>query len=475
MYQLVSSLEDVVELRRQTSSPGQAPLRNRIVHITEAAAKNCCEVLDDLARKCFDLGAKDDLTWAVRLRGRVAFTLSAKNIHILEQNMLSAIISVQTALELLNGLDGAYTIQILRRIEGMMKRMIMGLEQPTSLKQQDSLDIFLPSGGVRDDKDSGVELKDDEDLSEIGICRAVQPDRVPIPSTSDDILSFEEELDLIFSNIHRSISEKKLSAPRLPGGMKHGNDDVTPALVERNKASTLDRPELPSQDNHKLIANKDDKNKNDRATDKKHFQEDAILAAIKRNDLEASREIIRQGVSGTALSLETPLAFAVKHNDAAFVDLLISAGANPNIIDDDRWSLVHYAVDRNCENALSALLKCVQLKKVGLEVDSRCSMNWTPLMHLAQRSCRPENTKLANRLLDHGANIHAVDDDGYSALWYAIQESASDPARVKFVKGLIMRGADVDSVHKQAPQKMARYLSALKRAERLGSRMKLSS
>jgi hypothetical protein len=98
----------------------------------------------------------------------------------------------------------------------------------------------------------------------------------------------------------------------------------------------------------------------------------------------------------------TPLNFALRCNNSDIVRLLLDAGADPTGRDSELLTPLHDVHDA----ALAALLI-----ERGADVNARATEGTTPL-HLA---CVRDDIDVVTVLLDHGAEVDAVDDEGRSA------------------------------------------------------------
>lgn len=138
---------------------------------------------------------------------------------------------------------------------------------------------------------------------------------------------------------------------------------------------------------------------------------------------------------------ETLLHLAARLDDAGLVSALKQLGLG-EIRDQNGHTALHLAARKGCLQALRALIVCtssvdicdlegntplhlaaafghtqivLELLGAGAKIDSRDSHQVTPFMHAA-RSAQPEMLQLLGR---HGANIHASDISGNTALHWA--------------------------------------------------------
>jgi len=135
----------------------------------------------------------------------------------------------------------------------------------------------------------------------------------------------------------------------------------------------------------------------------------------------------------------TPLLVAVKKNQNHIVDILLNQGADPNLLNADKWSMLHHAVNSNAFDTLVTLLSSRHKDKIDIE--ARSSTGGTALLLAAERATRPENYALAEALLRKHADPNATDSFGRSALYFATNGPRND-LREDFVRLLLNFGAD---------------------------------
>lgn len=128
------------------------------------------------------------------------------------------------------------------------------------------------------------------------------------------------------------------------------------------------------------------------------------------------------------------------------VDFLLQQGIGPNV-EIDGWGALHYASLHGMPQVVKSLLAA------GADVNQRCSCRgygdggWNPLLLSLRNfdnSSFSHNNKLIEAvfdlLLEHGADVNAVSDDGRTALMWAIEN-----ANENIVTRLIEKGADIEA------------------------------
>ncbi|MCK5364021.1 MAG: ankyrin repeat domain-containing protein, partial [Gammaproteobacteria bacterium] len=116
------------------------------------------------------------------------------------------------------------------------------------------------------------------------------------------------------------------------------------------------------------------------------------------------------------------------------VDMLLVAGADPEIVDRTGKAPVVYAAGKGYTGILARLLDA------GVKVDARYSHDLSALMWAAGHSNDVpvgEGLSTVKLLIDRGAQLDLVDDRGRSALMNAAQRDHGEIAAL-----LIERGAD---------------------------------
>ena len=135
----------------------------------------------------------------------------------------------------------------------------------------------------------------------------------------------------------------------------------------------------------------------------------------------------------------TPLLVAVKSNQNRVVDILLDQGADPNLLNADKWSMLHHAVNSNAIDTLITLLSSKHKDKI--DVEAKSSTGRTALLLTAERAAKPKNYALAEVLLRKRADANATDLCGRSALYFATN-GPRNSERENFVRLLLKYGAE---------------------------------
>lgn len=170
----------------------------------------------------------------------------------------------------------------------------------------------------------------------------------------------------------------------------------------------------------------------------------ALHCASWRGQKRIVCDIIQRGgdVNAKNNKGETPLLRASDANQQetdAILQALLAAGADPNITDEKGNS----ALIRNCcRDNKNTCARAEMLLKAGAQVDASNKSGRTALMCAMEQG----NQELVDLLLAKGANPHAVDEEGYTALmnvcgyWYSDSSGSLD-----CVDMLIKAGVDVNA------------------------------
>ena len=159
----------------------------------------------------------------------------------------------------------------------------------------------------------------------------------------------------------------------------------------------------------------------------------ALIAAVRGQDVEASRTLIDRGADVDAVQPDgaTALHWAAYHDAVELVDLLIGAGAAVDAANDYGVTPLGLA----CDNAATATV--ARLLAAGADPNRARGTGETPVMTCA----RTGSAEAVRELLAHGADPSAVEPwHGQTALMWAAGGGHADAARA-----LIEHGADVEA------------------------------
>jgi len=151
--------------------------------------------------------------------------------------------------------------------------------------------------------------------------------------------------------------------------------------------------------------------------------------------IEAGADVNLALESGT-----TPVALAVTHNHLPELKLLLAAGADPNIKNNNNgWTPIHWAVNDKKEQPHDASEMVQLLIDAGARLDAQTNSGTTPVK-LAVTNNRLNELHI---LLNANADIDTANSDGWTPLL-----DAADENKIEMVKLLIKAGADVNYVRK---------------------------
>jgi ankyrin repeat protein len=161
--------------------------------------------------------------------------------------------------------------------------------------------------------------------------------------------------------------------------------------------------------------------------------EDPLVKSAYKNDVT---EVARLALSGADVNVVdkatnmTGLGFATENGNRDMINVLLSAGAGPNVTNTQgETPLMHLR-----ENATVDLVR--ELLSAGAEVNARDESGSTPLIRVAAFG----SFEVVKLLLDAGAKIDAKDDDGNTVLM-----SAALNEDTRLLRQLIKAGANVDA------------------------------
>jgi uncharacterized protein len=162
------------------------------------------------------------------------------------------------------------------------------------------------------------------------------------------------------------------------------------------------------------------------------FAEDLrLVEAVKNRDRTTVRSLLEQHVNVNAAQPDgtTALAWAANRDDLETADLLIRAGAKPDLANEYGVTPLSLA----CTNRSAAMVE--KLLTAGADPNAALWTGETPVMECA----RTGNVEAMRLLLSHGANPNAKEtQQGQTALMRAVAEKHPE-----VVRALIDGGADV--------------------------------
>ena len=160
----------------------------------------------------------------------------------------------------------------------------------------------------------------------------------------------------------------------------------------------------------------------------------AVADAAMKNDLATVRSLVQQKADVNAPQADgaTALHWAVQADNLSMADLLLGSGANVRAV--NRFGVTPLAL--SCVNGNAAMIE--RLLKAGADPNAALSELGEPPLMMASRTGNVDAVKV---LLDHGAAVSAKETSkGHNALLWAAAEG--HPAVVKL---LLEHGADVNA------------------------------
>lgn len=171
-----------------------------------------------------------------------------------------------------------------------------------------------------------------------------------------------------------------------------------------------------------------------------------LHAALRRGHYEIAKYLISKGADVLVVSQSgyTALHAACESGNPQIVELAISPNSNLNAKDKTGVTPLRLAAQAHDSVEIAAILI-----KHGADVnipdeDGRTALNWAVTMH---------HTKTVELLLQHGADVNIVDNLGMTALhWAVLRDGKSNQkqlASYRIVQLLLSKGARSDVVDKQ--------------------------
>lgn len=166
----------------------------------------------------------------------------------------------------------------------------------------------------------------------------------------------------------------------------------------------------------------------------------ALLLAVFTNDGEAVRELLADGVDPNGVNEEgrTPLMLACQLGNTEMASILLMNGADVHarMAVNDNLTPIHFAASENHSECVRLLLDH------GAQADERDAQMNTPLLTTAWGFPDPATIRV---LLEHGADVHAENASGQSAL-----EVASFYGNEESIRTLLRWGAGSNLKHLSA-------------------------
>jgi ankyrin repeat protein len=147
--------------------------------------------------------------------------------------------------------------------------------------------------------------------------------------------------------------------------------------------------------------------------------ETALMVAVQAGNTAVIEKLLTNGATINAQASETPVSWALRHKQAATVQLLLSKGIKPDIHGKSEDVPLLDAIRQGDEAMTLALLNA------AANAESRDRSGRTALMLAASLNRR----EILAALLRSGASTDATDRAGHTALWHAASVGAEDCLR----------------------------------------------
>lgn len=174
----------------------------------------------------------------------------------------------------------------------------------------------------------------------------------------------------------------------------------------------------------------------------------ALIDAVERGDCARVNSLLNQGanVNGKNEAGDSVLMRVVNSDSIDCVRALLDAGADLKAVNDNRQTVLMHAARTDFRAdpvARVALLKLLIVR--GADIHARDKMGWTAL-HYAVEDVMSESggyrprAEVVRLLLDNGAEVNAKDDRGETALMRIVQARQGS---IEIARFLIEKGADI--------------------------------
>ena len=159
------------------------------------------------------------------------------------------------------------------------------------------------------------------------------------------------------------------------------------------------------------------------------------------------RIILNQGVNVNATNTKnvTALMIVCEKGEKGAINILLNAGADPNIADANGDTCLHYisAKENLRHNEHTEILHAII--KHGVDVNARSKKNVTVLMI----ACKKRKKDAINVLLNAGADLNIADADGDTCLHNAVGNLLYTDGHTEVLQGIISHGIDVNATNKK--------------------------
>ena len=169
-----------------------------------------------------------------------------------------------------------------------------------------------------------------------------------------------------------------------------------------------------------------------------------LMKAIRSNDINAVKYLLeepRVNINAKDHTRQTALIKAVVYGRKDCVDLLLDKGADMSIEDyEGKTALIHAAIDLK-----GSIIEALEAK--GADVNAKDHKGITFLMHLIvatlnDKSSDHKQPSVANFLKNQKINVNETDNEGKTALMYAIINDGG-PRALDWVEALVGQKADI--------------------------------
>jgi len=186
--------------------------------------------------------------------------------------------------------------------------------------------------------------------------------------------------------------------------------------------------------------------------------------AATKGDLNLTRYCVEDhklDVNATNTLGETPLMYAVKANKMSLVNYLIDRGAKVEAENNKGETALFYSISNNL-NMFNLLVQ------KGADVSHRSADSTTLLIN----SARNQNLIVVQLLLDSGAKIDDVNDQGYSAFQYLISPHNRNR---ELIYAFIDKGADINTGDAKSGKSLMYYAIERERLKQIKELAKLGA
>ena len=151
--------------------------------------------------------------------------------------------------------------------------------------------------------------------------------------------------------------------------------------------------------------------------------------AVREGNAKSVSDYLRRGEDpNQKTKWGNPVVFLYKTPQV--LDLLLQAGADPNAQDEKGSTILTYAAGKADLEAVDLLLKAGADVKKGKPLFATCNQSFSPDAYQYMKPALIQSARVAQRLIQAGADVNAVMDDSWTVLWFCSYSGNDEVVKV---------------------------------------------